>query len=152
MIWTVILVCSILAAILFVVIAISLIVSCYSNISLDRTNHNYQISVVDFDQFLSYYRLNPDAYDLNDKYYPIRNTDGWSWHAIHVHFNRFSDHLRYHFWRKREIRNRQKRSQCTEKYLKLVMEDIEKMRKLSAKELDEAQQEIERVSLNIAGR
>lgn len=136
----------ILAAIAIVTVAIVLLASCHISISDDRLYYNGRIAVLSFNQFLSYYKLNPSAYDLNGKYAPVRKAGEWSWENIIIHFNRFTDHLRYHFWRKHEIRNQQKRSPCTERYLKLVMDDIDKMRRLSAKEMEEAQQEIEKAS------
>ena len=149
----VLLILSIMGVVALGITALVIVAECHSSISSDRWFRSDQISVVSFDQFLSYYKLNPDAYDLDESFAPKRESeDGWSWHAIIIHFDRFSGHLRYFFWRKREIRNRQKRSQCTEKYLKLVMKDIEEMRKLSERELEEAQQEIEKVSLSVQGR
>lgn len=144
---------SIMGAIALGITALVLVSECRSSINMDRTYHSEKISVVSFEQFLSYYKLNPEAYDLDESFTPKRESeDGWSWHEIIIHFDRFSGHLRYFFWRKREIRNRQKRSQCTEKYLKLVMKDIEEMRRLSAKEFEEAQQEIEKVSLSMQSK
>jgi len=146
------LVLSILGAMTLGITALVFVVECHSSISSDRACRSERISVVDFNQFLSYYKLNPDAYDIDQSFAPMRSTDDWSWHNIIIHFNRFSDHLRYFFWRKREIRNRQKRSQCTEKYLELVMKDIEEMRKLSAKEFEKARQEIEKTSLSVQSK
>jgi len=91
-----------------------------------------------FKEFFSYYNLSPSEYEIHEVYFPYRRAYGGN--GIVINFG-FIDYYRYTAWvkRKEQKKHAQKTSEQTVRLIKLVQEDIDKIRAQAQAERDSAE-------------
>ena len=124
---------AILILITFFIICIIWISSLRYTLKRNKSIYSTNIAYVDFKKFLDYYKLNPDIYNLEQSIWCPYRENGWLNNII-IHFNNFTDHFRYYFWAQKElkylnkIKENKNINKCTEKYLQLVLQDVENIK------------------------
>lgn len=147
---------AILSLITFFIICIISICSLRYTLKCDKENYFASTAYIDFKHFLDYYKLNPSIYNINNNIWaPQRTLGPQTWNHIIIHFNKTVDHFYYYFWRRKELKHLNKIkenkyiNECTEEYLKLVMQDIEDIKNQSKQEFKEAKQIINKIGENM---
>lgn len=129
-----------LAVVIGALVEYSLLSESLRDIKADYGGWHRNVAIVSFDQFVRFYGLNSDKYDLDrSTWYPYRKDT-----CTHIIFDRKLDHVKYRIWQKRECKRLahegfdKSSRKATAEYLKAVMNDVENTRRVAKREYETA--------------